>query len=79
MNGRIESQASVSVDRWRSPAGPESIAGVQLRSWGFAMPLRYPLAARVASAAASDFTSDAGTGTPMFEVSTSASINGPVM
>jgi hypothetical protein len=39
----------------------------------------HPLAARVATAATSDLTSGAGTGAPTFVVSTSASINGPVM
>ena len=41
--------------------------------------LGYPLAARVATAATKDFTTDAGSGVPRLDVSTSASINGPVM
>ena len=40
---------------------------------------RHPLAARVATAATSDFTSDAAGGVPMLMTSTPASINGPVM
>jgi hypothetical protein len=38
-----------------------------------------PSAARLATVATSDFTTDAGTGVPTLKVSTSASINGPVM
>jgi hypothetical protein len=41
--------------------------------------LCYALAARVATAVTSDFTTDGETGVPTFSVSTSASINGPVM
>jgi hypothetical protein len=62
----------------RIPQRERSVSRAQRRVADQATPC-YALTARVATVATSGFTTDAGKGVPTFSVSTSASINGPVM